>query len=282
MDEMKPILHINAGVGWSATKPLCYTLDDVGYAVCPNRGKTTECNLLYYLYERQYKPVHANFYWHTLHKHRGLDFVRKNTTLDWYIEYIKSHIVKTHKGVSDFSNSNTDLPLYFLKQIAPVLEKEFDVRVTTIWRNPVRRSYSQMSAWYKEKWNDSYEKYPDSITYWRSQLDRPSHLLPDYVKVYNTWSSAFKKVYPVIMEEVWENPSDLSKFIGHKIEKMHANVYYPERGTQRPEIQGLKDQWSSDLQDLTEEDLQYGRNKLDWIYRNYKHQFKRIPESWQI
>ena len=114
---MKPILHINAGVGWSATKPLCYTLDDVGYAVCPNRGKTTECNLLYYLYERQYKPVHANFYWHTLHKHRGLDFVRKNTTLDWYIEYIKSHIVKTHKGVSDFSNSNTDLPLYFLKQI---------------------------------------------------------------------------------------------------------------------------------------------------------------------
>lgn len=282
MDEMKPILHINAGVGWSATKPLCYTLDDVGYAVCPNRGKTTECNLLYYLYERQYKPVHANFYWHTLHKHRELDFVRKNTTLDWYIEYIKSHIVKTHKGVSDFSNSNTDLPLYFLKQIAPVLEKEFDVRVTTIWRNPVRRSYSQMSAWYKEKWNDSYEKYPDSITYWRSQLDRPSHLLPDYVKVYNTWSSAFKKVYPVIMEEVWENPSDLSKFIGHKIEKMHANVYYPERGTQRPEIQGLKDQWSSDLQDLTEEDLQYGRNKLDWIYRNYKHQFKRIPESWQI
>ena len=282
MDEMKPILHINAGVGWSATKPLCYTLDDVGYAVCPNRGKTTECNLLYYLYERQYKPVHANFYWHTLHKHRGLDFVRKNTTLDWYIEYIKSHIVKTHKGVSDFSNSNTDLPLYFLKQIAPILEKEFDVRVTTIWRNPVRRSYSQMSAWYKEKWNDSYEKYPDSITYWRSQLDRPSHLLPDYVKVYNTWSSAFKKVYPVIMEEVWENPSDLSKFIGHKIEKMHANVYYPERGTQRPEIQGLKDQWSSDLQDLTEEDLQYGRNKLDWIYRNYKHQFKRIPESWQI
>ncbi len=282
MDEMKPILHINAGVGWSATKPLCYTLDDVGYAVCPNRGKTTECNLLYYLYERQYKPVHANFYWHTLHKHRGLDFVRKNTTLDWYIEYIKSHIVKTHKGVSDFSNSNTDLPLYFLKQIAPVLEKEFDVRVTTIWRNPVRRSYSQMSAWYKEKWNDSYEKYPDSITYWRSQLDKPSHLLPDYVKVYNTWSSAFKKVYPVIMEEVWENPSDLSKFIGHKIEKMHANVYYPERGNKRPEIQGLKDQWSSDLQDLTEEDLQYGRNKLDWIYRNYKHQFKRIPESWQI
>ncbi len=282
MDEMKPILHINAGVGWSATKPLCYTLDDVGYAVCPNRGKTTECNLLYYLYERQYKPVHANFYWHTLHKHRGLDFVRKNTTLEWYIKYIKSHIVKSHKGVSDFSNSNTDLPLYFLKQIAPVLEEEFDVRVTTIWRNPVRRSYSQMSAWYKEKWNDSYQKYSDSISYWRSQLDSPSHLLPDYVKVYNTWSSAFKKVYPVIMEEVWENPSDLSKFIGHKIEKMHANVYYPERGTQRPEIEGLKDQWSSDLQDLTEEDLQYGRNKLDWIYRNYKDQFKRIPESWQI
>ena len=29
---MRPILHINAGVGWSATKPLCYTLERERYA----------------------------------------------------------------------------------------------------------------------------------------------------------------------------------------------------------------------------------------------------------
>tara|TARA_B100000131_G_scaffold100500_1_gene97537 strand:+ start:496 stop:1335 length:840 start_codon:yes stop_codon:yes gene_type:complete len=278
---MKPILHLNAGVGWSATKPLCDTLSDVGYAICPNRQHTTECNVLYYLYEKQYKPVHANFYWHTVHKKRGLDFVIKNTTLDWYIDYIKSHIVDSHLGVSDFSNSNTDLPAYFLKQIAPVLEKEFDVRVTTIWRHPVRRSYSQISAWYSNKWDDSHERYPDSITYWRSQLSSPSHLLPDYVEVYKNWSSAFKKVYPVIMEEVWEDPKGLSDFLDVKIDKMSENLYFPERGTKIPHIEGLEHQWQSDMQDLTDDDLQYGRNKLEWVYNNFKSEFHYIPESWE-
>lgn len=272
---------MNAGVGWSATKPLCDTLSDVGYAICPNREHTTECNVLYYLYERQYKPVHANFYWHTVHKRRGLDFVIKNTTLDWYIDYIKSHIVKSHRGVSDFSNSNTDLPAYFLKQIAPRLEEEFDVRVTTIWRNPVRRSYSQMSAWYKERWNDSYDRYPDSLSYWRSNLENPSYVLPDYVTIYKNWSSAFKKVYPVIMEEIWENPKGLSDFLGVKIDKMSQNLYFPEQGTKIPHIEGLEHQWQSDMQDLTDFDLQYGRNKLEWVYNNFKSEFHYIPESWE-
>ena len=294
----KPILHINAGIGWSATKPLCYTLEQVGYC---HRGSTTESNMLYYLYERKYKPVHAKYYWHTDHKHRKLDFVRKNTTLPWYIEYTKSKIKDSHKGVSDFSNSNSDLPDYFLKEIAPALEKEFDVRVTIIWRNPVRRSYSQISAWYRNMtdntnafeewkirdpaklahWQMIKKQYPDSISFWKSKLDHPSHLVPDYVTNYKNWKSAFKKVYPVIMEEVWEDPSGLSDFIGMKIDKMHENVYFPERGTKRPEIEGLRDQWSSDMQDLTDDDLQYGRNKLAWVYNNFKSYFNYIPCKWE-
>ena len=294
----KPILHINAGIGWSATKPLCYTLEQVGYC---HRGSTTESNMLYYLYERKYKPVHAKYYWHTDHKHRKLDFVRKNTTLPWYIEYTKSKIKDSHKGVSDFSNSNSDLPDYFLKEIAPALEKEFDVRVTIIWRNPVRRSYSQISAWYRNMtdntnafeewkirdpaklahWQMIKKQYPDSISFWKSKLDHPSHLVPDYVTNYKNWKSAFKKVYPVIMEEVWEDPSGLSDFIGMKIDKMHENVYFPERGTKRPEIEGLRDQWSSDMQDLSSDDLQYGRNKLAWVYNNFKSYFKYIPSQWE-
>ena len=285
---MKPILHLNAGVGWSATKPLCDTLSDVGYVICPNREKTTECHILYYLYELQNNPELAYHFWEGNHKHRNLDFVKKDTTLEWYIQYIKSHIVDTHKGVSDFSNSNLDLPAHFLKEIAPVLEEEFEVTVTTIWRNPVRRSYSQMSAFYQNKWNDSYQKYPDSISYWRTQLDKSDlgttdycSLCPDYVELYNNWSSAFKNVYPVIMEETWEDPSELSDFIGCKIEKMSDNLYFPERGTKVPHTQGLKHQWSSDKQDLSEDDLRYGRNKLEWLYNNYKDKFGRIPESWE-
>ena len=32
---------------------------------------------------------------------------------------------------------------------AKILQKYFKVTVTTIWRDPVRRSYSQISNWYK-------------------------------------------------------------------------------------------------------------------------------------
>jgi len=302
----KPILHINAGVGWSATKPLCYTLDNVGYGhhnfTSDKKGSTTEPNMLYYLYERKYKPVHARYYWHTDHKHRKFDFVRKNTTLPWYIEYMKSKVKDSHRGVCDFSNSNGDLPDYFLKEIAPALEEEFDVRVTMIWRHPVRRSYSQISAWYKmstendkayegwkirdpEKlayWQRIKEQYPDSISFWKSKLINPEpFLVPDYITNLKNWKSAFKNVYPVIMEEVWEDPSGLSDFIGMTIDKMHDNVYFPERGTKRPEIEGLRDQWSSDMQDLSNDDLQYGRNKLAWVYNNFKSYFNYIPSQWE-
>ena len=300
----KPILHINAGTGWSATKPLCYTFDDLDYChhkFTSDKKGTQEPNMLYYLYERKYKPEHADYYWHTEHKHRKFDFVIKNTTLPWYIQYMKSKVQDSHKGVSDFSNSNGDLPDYFLKEIAPVLEEEFDVRVTMIWRNPVRRSYSQISAWYKMSTenNKAYEEwkirdpeklahwkmikvqYPDSISFWKSKLDYASYLVPDYITTLNNWKSAFKKVYPVIMEEVWEDPSGLSDFIGVKIDKMHDNVYFPERGTKRPEIEGLRDQWSSDMQDLSDDDLQYGRNKLEWVYSNFKTHFNYIPSQWE-
>ena len=296
---MKPILHINAGVGWSATKPLCYTLEKSGYA---HRGSTTECNMLYYIYERKYKPEHAEYYWENDHKHRGLDFVKKDTTLNDYIKYIKSHIKDGYLGVSDFSNSNADLPAFFLKEISPILQKYFKVTVTTIWRDPVRRSYSQISNWYKHltdndnapdvwkvrdpdkllRWEKIKEKYPDSISFWKSQLDKPSHLVPSYVTIYKNWKSAFN-ITVLVMEEIWGDPrarNELSWSLGHGISEMHDNVYYPERGTSRPEIPGLGDQWGSDLQDLSERDLKYGRMKLDWLYKEWYNEFRRIPTGW--
>ena len=82
------------------------------------------------------------------------------------------------------------------------------------------------------------------------------------------------------MEDIWKDPSDLSKFIDHPIPIMHENIYYPERGTSRPEIQGLRDQWGSDLQDLSEDDLNYGREKLNWVYEEFEEEFGYIPLSW--
>jgi len=283
---MKPVLHINAGIGWSATKPLCHTFEKVGYC---HRGSTTECNVLYYLYERKYKPEHAQYYWETDHKHRGFDFVKKNTTLHWYMHYIKSHLKNDYFGVSDFSNSNASLPLHFLKEISPILQENFDVRVTIIFRNPVRRSYSEISNWYRnftenekapsqwknrdpekvQEWKKIKETFPDSISYWRNELEHnnPSFRIPSYVKTYNNYKSAFPKVFPIIMEDVWKDPSELSKFINCPISEMSPNVYYPERGTKCPKIKGLPDQYKSDMQDLSDADIAYGREKLDWVYK---------------
>ena len=296
---MRPILHINAGVGWSATKPLCYTLERKKYA---HKGSATEYNMLYYIYERKYIPEHAEYFWKTNHSLRtDKDFIKEDTTLDFYIEYIKSKVKDGYRGVSDFSNSNLSLPKHFLEEIAPILEEHFDVTVTTIWRNPVRRSYSQISNWYKHltnqenapdpwklndddevnKWKKIKKEYPDSISFWKNELlKRDPVLLPSYVKIYKNWKNAFSKVYYIIMEEVWEDPTNLSKFLGHPIKKMHANVYYPERGTNRPEIKGLQDQWGSDLQDLSKDDLEYGRKKLNWLYEEFEKEFGYIPHSW--
>ncbi len=298
---MRPVLHINAGVGWSATKPLCYTLENSGYA---HRGSTTECNMLYYIYERKYKPEHADYYWETDHKHRGFDFVKKDTTLNDYIKYIKSQVKNSHLGVSDFSNSNADLPEHFLREISPILQKYFKVTVTTIWRNPIRRSYSQISNWYKnltdndnapKQWkNRDPEKQlfwkkvkseHDSISFWKSELDKqkPSHLIPNYVKIYKNWHNTFPSVMPLVMEEIWgdiRERNELSWFLGHAIPEMHPNVYFPEMGTKRPEIPGLGDQYGSDMQDLSEDDLKYGREKLDWLYKDFKTQFGAIPSTW--
>ena len=310
MDEMKPILHINTGVGWSATKPLSTTFQKTGYC---HSGESTENNMLYYLWERIYKPVHANYYWHTIHKHRCnkegqvLEFVRKNTTLDWYIEYMKSRVKEEYKGVSDFSNANNDLPAKFIQQIAPILQEEFDVRVTMIWRHPVRRSYSQISNYYRNytdndnadrdwkdrdwkirdqkkanEWQKIKNEYPDSISYWKSQLDKTKNaFIPDYASVFEKWS-VFDKIYPVIMEEVWEDPTELSNFIGHKIDKMYPNVYFPERGTKGPKLENQKHQWNSDMQDLSSDDLQEGRQKLDWVYKNFNKKFGYIPYQWEL
>tara|TARA_B100000212_G_scaffold331165_1_gene298114 strand:- start:4856 stop:5110 length:255 start_codon:yes stop_codon:yes gene_type:complete len=83
------------------------------------------------------------------------------------------------------------------------------------------------------------------------------------------------------MEEVWEDPRGLSEFLGVKIDKMSENLYFPERGTNMPHIEGLEHQWQSDMQDLTDDDLQYGRNRLEWVYNNFKSEFHYIPESWE-
>ena len=137
--ENKPLLLINAGVAWSGTKPYCKTLHKCQKIV--HHGLVVENNILYYLYLSQTDPKQAKRYFDERHKYRvqsaidasqkelDLSYLqnifKKRTTVHTYIRYHLDCWEKAKKkgfvGISDFSNSNTVLPSYFLESIKNAL-----------------------------------------------------------------------------------------------------------------------------------------------------------------
>ena len=58
---------------------------------------------------------------------------------------------------------------------------------------------------------------------------------------------------------------------------MWPNAYFPEMGTKAPHYEDVEDQWSSDLEDLTEEDLEFGRKHLAKYYDEWYNYFGSMP-----
>ncbi len=295
--ENKPLLLINAGVSWCGTKPLCKTLQTCQKIV--HHGLVVENNILYYLYLLRTDIKQAKRYFEERHKYRvqsainstpsQLDLAylqnifKKRTTIHTYIKYHldqwERHKNKGYIGLSDFSNSNAVLPSYFLASIKEELEKHFTVKAVIIFRDPVRRWYSEASVEYKYntgkhpmEWKGgtaNVSGYKDSIEYWRSK--RIDHNI-DYVKIYKNYKKVFD-TYPIIMEDFWYDQSGLSNFLGRDIDKVNANVYCPHIGIK-------KDHTPADLQELTENDLRWGKNKLKHVYESWYKEFGYIPQSW--
>ena len=109
----------------------------------------------------------------------------------------------------------------------------------------------------------------EKIEYWRSK--RIDHNI-DYVKIYKNYKKVFD-TYPIIMEDFWYDQSGLSNFLGRDIDKVNANVYCPHIGIK-------KDHTPADLQELTENDLRWGKNKLKHVYESWYKEFGYIPQSW--
>ena len=82
------------------------------------------------------------------------------------------------------------------------------------------------------------------------------------------------------MEEFWENPKGLSEFLDFPITKVHENVYWPERGSNAPKYDYLKDQWS-DEEDISQESLDMAKKKMSNIYHDFNECFGYIPDAWQ-
>ena len=299
---MRVPLIIGAGTGWSATSPLHLTLQQSNK--CAHVGLQKESHLLYHVYSDEAwkwrKPwydfiinncenPHYKNEWHlrdnyTFEENRDevIEYYTK-PSLETYIKYYSRHyerIKHEYAYVADFSNSNAMLPLSFLQKIAPKLRKHFKIKVLIIFRDPVRRLYSELSAQYQFDKNIR-KKYPTSKDYWRSYLTIGDYSINcEFVKRIKYYKSVFSTT-TIVSEDLWGGKNDalakLSKFLQFDIKKLYPNCYYPEMGTKAPHYDNLSDQYCSDLEDLTEEDLSFGRKCLAKYYDEWYDEFGTTP-----
>jgi len=310
---MKPILLLNAGVAFSATSPLHYTLGwDNKYA------HTGHCKEHHYLYILESDDRHAKREF--LHekrqkandkkpiilgpdseyvKFKGDYFFNPDNSIDNYIKYYLEHYdnIKDHyKAVADFSNSNAILSEKFMNSIKPKLLENFDVKVIMVFRDPIRRLWSVSNVivnnWKTLKKNKSKRKH--SSTNWNIE---PENVI-DYIKMCvggklepnayyhdilrrhrNVWGR--DNVHPIIMEEFWAGDTQpLEDFLEFPLPKIHENVYYPDMGSKAPHYDYLKDQWQSDTEDITKDLYEYCLSKIKYIYDEFVLEYGRMPEAW--
>ena len=300
-----PKLLLLAGIGWCATTPLWFTFKEQKIV---NTGIAKEPETLSFLenpdpktWEYKRSKLRDILYKKKSHNWGNSDLLFcKNVTLENYIEYYEKLASDEYQYVGDFSNENSTLSEKFISEIAPKLKEHFDVKVLIITRDPVRRSYSKTSAAYRFKtqtspdigdkwinhdprsrfeWMMIKKRFPNSIFYWKYELSLTSSNSSkfSYVDIYKKFSKHFP-THAIVMEDLWSGKTkELENFLDCKLNGLHRNCYYPEMGTKAPRYKELPDQWMSDLEDLTEDDYEYGRRHLQWIYEEWYEEFKTRP-----
>ena len=291
---MAKIKHLlGAGVPYSATTPLWYTLQwDHKYCHTGHKKETQWLDIIQKQQERKYNLKydrgirlmdrskkfqktpefyleHKKPWWimRTQFSRQEEDyFFTLPTTIEKYIEYYKKHwecVNYEFQSVGDFSNSTCELKKQFMLDIRDQLLEVFDIKVILIFRNPVYRLWSASKC--------NYEK----IFCPNGKVNNLNHYAKMYTKHCEVWGK--ENVLPLIMEKVWKDPSELSDFLGYKIEKMHENVYYPERGTKAPKLRWLTDQWAGEHHDIDYPKL---RKEFDYLYTDFEKTFGYLPEEW--
>jgi|9_EtaG_2_1085328.scaffolds.fasta_scaffold01855_6 hypothetical protein len=307
---MKPVLLLNIGTAFSATTPLFYTLAlDNKYF---HTGHLKANGYLYGLYAKEeklpiFKILEDQFEkrgenirkkrnnkhkpkklhrpleltkWSEYVKFNGEDFFSKNLTLQKYIDYYLEHynyIKDDYVGVADFSNNNANLPEKFIRKISAKLLENFDVKVTMICRDPVRRLFSVAN---KVSQDIGHRDPVNMIKKWvNGQMEENVY----YSNLYKNWSNVFgkEKVHMIVMEEfsAGKNQS-LIDFLGFPIEKVHKNVYYPDMGVNAPHYEYLADQWRSDIVSLDDDLYKYLFERMSFVYDEFEKIFGYIPDAW--
>ena len=272
---MIPLL-LNFGTAYSATSPLWRTLqDDTRYLHTGHRKKTHWLWLL----RNQDTNVERKFVLTPepsaqVSSRQHIKFTKEEenyffslpTSIEKYIQYYKRHwdyLDGEFKSVGDFCNKMAVADEEYLCYLRDKLSEHFDVKITLIFRDPVRKIWSEARTEYSRMYNKK-----GGIR--RSAL---------YGEVYEKYARVFgeERVLPMVMERIWEDPSELSDFLGHPIPKMHRNAYYPERGTNIKEFPEFWDQWRNEKNPIDYDRL---RREFDLCYQDYKRVFGDIPVEW--
>ncbi len=272
---MIPLL-LNFGTAYSATSPLWRTLqDDTKYLHTGHRKKTHWLWLL----RNQDTNVERKFVLTPeasaqVSSRQHIKFTKEEedyffslpTSIEKYIQYYKRHwdyLDGEFKSVGDFCNKMAVADEEYLCYLRDKLSEHFDVKITLIFRDPVRKIWSEARTQYSRMYNK------------KGGIRRSSL----YGEVYEKYARVFgeERVLPMVMERIWEVPSELSDFLGHPIPKMHRNAYYPERGTNIKEFPEFWDQWRNEKNPIDYDRL---RREFDLCYQDYKRVFGDIPVEW--
>ena len=314
-----PSLLIAAGTGWSATTPLMCTLAIQNEYCHPGYWKESEYLRFidgppkqYYLdkYKKEISTPKIeektnNKYWVDCNKkvivgvHSPFMKLTEEEKINWmtppftiqkYCHFYRNHWLElqncsNYKAVADFSNSNFHLSEEKIKKFKPFLDEWFDTKVSLIFRDPVRRVFSEFQTRYYRLHHG--RVYPNAMKYLTVELDKQI-ACPDvrsfedceYVKHYRKWKKYFP-THATVMEEFWDGKTEpLSNFLDYEIKKVHPNCYWPEMGVNSPKIPGLRDQWHSERESMTPEFYAIIKEKLQFVYDEWEEEFGSLPKGW--
>jgi len=262
---MKPKLIIGAGIGWAATRSIMFSLPTCNHGICKEDHLLDELShksvLLSIKTASQLKDA--------VNRKKKYDYpedIWDNVTLSKYINLYKNN-AKGYDAVTDFTNANQKLPMNFLVEIKQQLEENFDIKVIMIFRNPVRRLFSECCTWYNNKWVKT--EQPTAKDYFMEVLDTGSLTKSEnYTYHFDNWKIAGYNPYHIIMEDLYTLESNALQELKDYLEvpvDLYPTAYWPEKGVDAPTIEGLKCQ-KSDTETLSKEEYEYARKKLTHQY----------------
>ena len=262
---MKPKLIICAGIGWAATRSIMFSLPTCNHGICKEDHLLDEIShksvFLSKKTARQLKDA--------VNRRKKYDYPKDiwdNVTLSKYIDLYKNN-AKGYDAVTDFTNANQKLPMNFLVEIKQRLEENFDIKVIMIFRNPVRRLFSECCTWYNNKWVKT--EQPTAKDYFMEVLDTGSLTKSEnYTYHFNNWRIAGYNPHPIIMEDLYTPESNTLQELKDYLEvpvDLYPTAYWPEKGVDAPIIEGLNCQ-KSDTETLSKDEYEYARKKLTHYY----------------